>query len=172
MKAKLSFDARGLAAAVLQGSFAALRRAGAYVRRAARHKVKTSDHPSPPGSPPHSRAGLLKRSILFGLDKPARTVVIGRAESVIGNAMAAHEFGGRYKRERFKGKVKEPSRLSDERNSSPVLVLSGAFADKENAAGVPAAPSDHDIVSRVAKTAGPAFLRIGFKFFPVHNKLR
>ena len=101
MKARLSFDARGLAAAVLRGSFAALSRAGAYVRRAARHKVKTNDHPSPPGSPPHSRAGLLKRSILFGLDKPARTVVIGPAESVIGNAMAAHEFGGRYKRERY-----------------------------------------------------------------------
>ncbi|MBQ6102807.1 MAG: hypothetical protein IJL06_03960, partial [Kiritimatiellae bacterium] len=78
-----------------------LRRAGAYVRRAARHKVKTSDNPSPPGSPPHSRAGLLKRSILFGLDKPAQAVVIGPAESVIGNAMAAHEFGGRYKRERY-----------------------------------------------------------------------
>ena len=70
------------------------------------------------------------------------------------------------------GKVKEPSRLSDERNSAPVLVLSGAFADKENAAGVSAASPNHDIVSRVAKTAGPAFLRIGFKFFPVHNKLR
>ena len=87
MKAKLSFDARGLAAAVLKGSLSALRRAGAYVRRAARHKVKTSDNPSPPGSPPHSRAGLLKRSILFGLDKPAQAVVIGPAESVIGNAM-------------------------------------------------------------------------------------
>ena len=101
MKAKLSFAARGLAAAVLAGSLNALRRAGAYVRRAARHKVKTSDNPSPPGSPPHSRAGLLKRSILFGLDKPAQAVVIGPAESVIGNAMAAHEFGGRYKRERY-----------------------------------------------------------------------
>ena len=56
---------------------------------------------APPGSPPHSRAGLLKRSILFGLDKPAQAVVIGPAESVIGNAMAAHEFGGRYKRERY-----------------------------------------------------------------------
>ena len=101
MKAKLSFDARGLAAAVLQGTFAALRRAGAYVRRAARHKVKTSDHPSPPGSPPHSRAGLLKRSILFGLDKPARSVVIGPSESLIGTSMAAQEFGGRYRRERY-----------------------------------------------------------------------
>ena len=94
MKARLSFDARGLAAAVLRGSFAAL-------RRAARHQVKTSDHPSPPGSPPHSRAGLLKRSILFGLDKPARSVVIGPSESLIGTSMAAHEFGGRYRRERY-----------------------------------------------------------------------
>jgi len=101
MKARLSFDARGLASAALRGSLAALRRAGAYVRRAARHKVRTSEHPSPPGSPPHSRAGLLKRSILFGLDKPAQSVVIGPAESLIGRSMAAHEFGGRYRRERY-----------------------------------------------------------------------
>ena len=101
MKARLSFDARGLAAAVLRGSLGALRRAGAYVRRAARHQVKTSASPSPPGSPPHSRAGLLKRSILFGLDKPSNSVVIGPAESLIGTSMAAHEFGGRYRRERY-----------------------------------------------------------------------
>ena len=39
--------------------------------------------------------------ILLYLWQNERTVVIGPAESVIGNAMAAHEFGGRYKRERY-----------------------------------------------------------------------
>ena len=101
MKTRISLEPRRLFAAVARGSLDALRRAGAYVRRAARHQVRTSENPSPPGSPPHSRAGALKRSILFGVDKPAQAVLIGPAESLIGTSMAAHEFGGRYKRERY-----------------------------------------------------------------------
>lgn len=101
MKTDIRLDERTLVARVLAGSFDALKRAGAYIRGAARRSVSISPEPAPAGHAPHSRRGALKRSILFGLDKPAQTVVIGPAESLLGTSMAAHEHGGRYKRERY-----------------------------------------------------------------------
>ena len=47
-----------------------------------------------PGTPPNTRRGLLKQSLLFGVEKQRQSVVIGPAESFIGTAMTAHEFGG------------------------------------------------------------------------------
>ena len=98
---KIEFDKDGLVARVAKASTDILRRMGAYVRTVARRKVKTSKNPSPPGSPPHSGTGALKRGLLFGVDRSRQSVVIGPSERFIGTSMAAHEFGGDYKKERY-----------------------------------------------------------------------
>ena len=54
-----------------------------------------------PGTPPNTRRGLLKQSLLFGVEKQRQSVVIGPAESFIGTAMTAHEFGGIYRKRRY-----------------------------------------------------------------------
>ena len=101
MNTKVEFDEDGLVARVAKASLAVLRRMGAYVRRAAQHKVRSSEKPSPPGTPPHSKTGVLKRGILFGVEKRRQSVVIGPSERFVGESMSAHEFGGRYRKERY-----------------------------------------------------------------------
>ena len=100
MRCEVEFDGDGLVARIARASCDILRRAGAYVRRVAQKKVTTSPKPSQPGSPPHSRKGLLKRSILFGSDGD-RSVLVGPGFNLVGPSMSAHEFGGKYRRERY-----------------------------------------------------------------------
>jgi len=101
MKCRIEFDDRRILVAVRSGNNIALRRAGAYIRKAARNRISTSDKASAPGSPPHTRQGLLKQSLLFGVDSRRESVVIGPAESIIGTAMVAHEYGGTYRKRRY-----------------------------------------------------------------------
>ena len=100
MKCEVEFDEDGLVARIAQAGRDILRRAGAYVRRVAQRKVVTSPKPSTPGQPPHSRKGLLKRAILFASDGD-RSVLVGPGFNFVGPSMAAHEFGGKYRRERY-----------------------------------------------------------------------
>ena len=100
MKAEVEFDADGLAARIARAGRDFLRRAGAYVRRVAQRKVATSPRASPPGSPPHSRRGLLRRAVLFGSDGDKR-VLVGPGFTFVGTSASAHEFGGKYRRERY-----------------------------------------------------------------------
>ena len=101
MASEVEFDAEGLAARVAKASVEVLKRMGAYVRTVARRKVHTSDRPSTPGTPPHSRTGALKRGILFGVEKRRQSVIVGPSEKFVGTSMVAHEFGGGYKLERY-----------------------------------------------------------------------
>lgn len=101
MRCRIEFDERRILVAVESGNLVALRRAGAYIRKAARNKVTTSSNSSTPGSPPNTRRGLLKNSLLFGVEKRIPSVVIGPAESIIGLAMTAHEYGGMYRKRRY-----------------------------------------------------------------------
>ena len=101
MKSEIEFDEEGLVARVAKAAVDILRRMGAYVRTVARRKVRTSERPSPAGTPPHSRTGALRRGILFGVEKRRQSVVVGPSERFVGTSMSAHEFGGAYKRERY-----------------------------------------------------------------------
>ena len=101
MKCRIEFEEKRILLLVEGGNNKALRRAGAYIRKAAQNKVTTSDRSSAPGSPPHTRRGLLKNAILFGTEKRKQSVVIGPTESIIGTAMSAHEFGGKYRKRRY-----------------------------------------------------------------------
>ncbi len=101
MRSEVEFDRDGLVARVAKASVGILRRMGAYVRTAARRKVKTSERPSAAGTRPHSRTGALERGSLFGVETRRGSVVIGPSERFVGTSMSAHEFGGAYKRERY-----------------------------------------------------------------------
>ncbi len=98
---RIEFDSNAVRNAVKKGSPKPLTRAGAYIRKSARNAVSRSKKSSSPGSPPHTRRGLLKRSILFGVERQRMTVVIGPAESFIGISMTAHEFGGIYRHRKY-----------------------------------------------------------------------
>ena len=100
-KVRVEFDSDAVRNAVRRGGVKSLRQAGAYVRKAARHAVKKSSRASAAGTPPHTRRGLLKNSILFGVEKHRMAVVIGPAYEFVGISMTAHEFGGMYRRRRY-----------------------------------------------------------------------
>lgn len=101
MNTEIEFEEKTLLAKVAKASVDILKRMGAYVRTVARRKVKSSDKPSPPGSPPHSKTGALKKGILFGLEKKNSSVLIGPSDRFVGASASAHEFGGKYKKERY-----------------------------------------------------------------------
>ncbi len=98
---EVEFDRDGLTARVAKASLAALRRAGAYIRKVARSKIRPSKDASPPGSPPNSGTGALKRGVLFGVERRRESVVIGPSERFVGRSASAHEFGGAYMRQRY-----------------------------------------------------------------------
>ena len=100
MRCEVEFDEDGIVARIARASRDILRRAGAYVRRVAQRKVVTSPKASQPGQPPHSRRGLLKRSILFASDGD-RSVLVGPGFNFVGASASAHEFGGKYMKERY-----------------------------------------------------------------------
>ena len=118
MRTEVEFDADDLVARAAKASQDVLRRMGAYVRKVAQSKVRRSDRPSPPGSPPHTRKGLLKRAILFGVDRQGSRVLIGPGFRHVGVSMTAHEFGGGYKRQRY---PKRPLMGPSLRESAPHL---------------------------------------------------
>ena len=100
MKSGIEFDEAGLLARIAKAGRDVLKRAGAYVRTVARRRILTSPKPSQPGQPPHSRRGLLKRAILFASDGE-RSVLVGPGFNFVGESASAHEFGGKYRRERY-----------------------------------------------------------------------
>ncbi len=50
---------------------------GAFVRQRAKTSIRKRKGTSPPGSPPHSHTGLLRKFILFAYDADRKSVVIG-----------------------------------------------------------------------------------------------
>jgi len=73
-----------------------LSKAGAFIRTTAKQSIRRRKGASPPGSPPSSHTGLLKRFIFFGYDRRRRTVVVGpmKLNRKVGNAPEALEHGG------------------------------------------------------------------------------
>ena len=55
----------------------ALRKFGFLAREQAQEKLRSSKSRSRPGQPPHDHTGLLRRFILFNVDKQNKSVVIG-----------------------------------------------------------------------------------------------
>jgi phage gpG-like protein len=96
---KKSFDK--VKAKAQQGNFKSLGHAAASIRLIARRSIRRRKSTAMPGSPPNTRRGQLKRSIMYSLDKQRGVAIIGPDFDVVGAAGKAHEFGGRFRRERY-----------------------------------------------------------------------
>jgi hypothetical protein len=101
MKAKTKFDKSKVLVKAKKANITNLGHAGAALRLAARRSIRTRQKPSPVGTPPHSRRGQLRRAIAYSVDKARGLVVIGPERDAVGKSGSAHEFGGRYRRERY-----------------------------------------------------------------------
>jgi hypothetical protein len=71
------FDREKVKNAVDAGMRRVLSRFGAFVRQRAKTSIRKKKGTSPPGSPPHSHTGLLRKFILFAFDPQSKSVVIG-----------------------------------------------------------------------------------------------
>lgn len=100
-KARTKFDGKKVRDAARKGSIESLGHAGAAIRVSARHSIRKAKGPSPPGTPPHTRKGKLRGAIKYAVAKDKESVVIGPDVQVTGTAGAAHEFGGRFRRENY-----------------------------------------------------------------------
>ncbi|MCE9530354.1 MAG: hypothetical protein K8T89_04365 [Planctomycetes bacterium] len=71
------FDRQRVQAAVDRSTRKVFSKFGAFVRQRARTSIKKRKGISPPGAPPFSHVGLLRRFILFAFDVNQKSVVIG-----------------------------------------------------------------------------------------------
>jgi hypothetical protein len=96
MKCRSRFDVRKVRKKADTGTFKSLNHAAAAIRLTARRSIRRSPKKSASGKPPHTRRGLLKRALLYNVDKSRMRAVIGPAYSIAGRSGSAHEFGGKY----------------------------------------------------------------------------
>ena len=101
MNSKSAFNGRKVKAAASRTNFTNLAHASAAIRLTARRSIRRGKKQSPAGTPPHTRKGQLKRAILYAVEKQKASAVIGPAYEMVGTSGSAHEFGGRYKRQRY-----------------------------------------------------------------------
>lgn len=71
------FDRDKVMRSVDAGTRKVLSKFGAFVRQRAKTSIRKRKGTSPPGQPPHSHVGLLRRFILFAYDPQRKSVVIG-----------------------------------------------------------------------------------------------
>ncbi len=76
----LFFDGHTVMRAVDKAKRAVLSKAGAFIRTTARHSMRRRKGAAPPGQPPHSHTGLLKRFLFFAYEPASESVVIGPAK--------------------------------------------------------------------------------------------
>lgn len=90
------FDRATVIAATSKAERRVLAKFGAFVRRRARTSIRPRKGTSPPGRPPFSHTGLLRRMIFFVHDPQRRSVVIGpvRLNRTQGEAPRLLEHGG------------------------------------------------------------------------------
>ncbi|MBK8915048.1 MAG: hypothetical protein IPM64_10700 [Phycisphaerales bacterium] len=89
----LFFDRRTVVRAVDKAKRAVLSKAGAFIRTTAKHSIRTRKGSAPPGKPPHSHEGSLRRLIFFGYDRGSDSVVVGPVGFRTSTAPNVLEFG-------------------------------------------------------------------------------
>lgn len=88
------FDAARVLAAVSRAERRVLSKFGAFVRTRARSSIRKRKASSPPGRPPSSHEGSLRRLLFFAYDSSSRSVVVGPVPFRRGEAPALLERGG------------------------------------------------------------------------------
>lgn len=102
----LFFDRHTVMRAVDKAKRAVLSKAGAFIRTAAKHSIRKRKGLAPPGRPPHSHEGSLRRFLYFGYDPASDSVVVGPVGFKRSTAPNVLEFGGKSEvRYRRRGKV-------------------------------------------------------------------
>lgn len=94
---QLFFDRQAVISRVDPATRKVLSKFGAFVRRTAKGSIRHRKSPAPPGSPPSSHMGLLKKFIFFGFDPEQNSVVIGPTRlnrRGRGEAPSLLEYGG------------------------------------------------------------------------------
>ena len=93
---KLFFDRKAVTSRLDRATRRVFTKFGSFVRQTAKRSIRSRKSPSPPGSPPSSHTGLLKRFIFFGYEPARRTVVIGPVQLRRAGGEAPHllEHGG------------------------------------------------------------------------------
>lgn len=96
LEAKLQLRLERIAKAAERAKTGNLRSVGYLISTIAKQKIKRGRGASPAGSPPHTRRGVLRRAIRYGVTSDKNSVVIGPAYSLAGTGGQPHEHGGRY----------------------------------------------------------------------------
>ena len=98
---RMFFDRKTVVARVDRATRKVFSRFGAYVRTGAKSSIRKRKSVSPPGRPPSSHTGLLKKLIYFGYDRDRKSVVIGPTPlNATVEAPPLLEYGGRARRKR------------------------------------------------------------------------
>jgi hypothetical protein len=124
------FDREKVKRSVDAGTRKVLSKFGAFVRQRAKTSIRKRKGTSPPGQPPYSHVGLLRRFILFAYDQPRRSVVIGpmllREESDAPKLLehggdAVLEEGGKARHVRYRPRPFMQPALEAEKPKLPAL---------------------------------------------------
>lgn len=93
---KTEFNAAPVEKAVEKATFRNFSHAAASISKDVKSTLEKAAGPSAPGTPPHTHKGqFLRRAIRYAADKEG--AVIGPMASIVGQAGAAHEFGGEFR---------------------------------------------------------------------------
>ena len=119
MKVQTRMDVQKVLRKARRANIESLGHAGAAIRLTARRSIRRSPKPSAVGRPPHTRRGLLRRAIVYAVDKYRQMAIIGPAYGIVGRSATPHEFGGRYKRQRYDRRPFMGPALDKTRNRLP-----------------------------------------------------
>jgi len=104
----LRFRSGRIRQSVQSANFTNLSHAAAAVRVTARRSIRkaprssSQDAASAPGMPPHTRHGQIKRAILYSVERKEGRAFIGATYEAMGMSASAHEFGGRFRGQRYR----------------------------------------------------------------------
>lgn len=90
----IRFDDARILRAMDAATAKAMGRAGAFIRQRAKSSIRQRRRSSPPGQPPSSHVGTLRRLIVYGYVEGQRGVVIGPLAWGRGEAPSTLEYGG------------------------------------------------------------------------------
>jgi hypothetical protein len=87
--------------AAKKAEFKNLGHAGATIRRIASRSIRMGKKPSASGTPPRTRKGALRKSILYAVDESKGSVIVGPSADLVGPVGGTHERGGPFRGGRY-----------------------------------------------------------------------